>query len=249
MKILGVIPARFNSSRFEGKPLANICGRPMIWWVYQHAKQVMEFDTVFVATDDQRIADVCAANDMAFIFTSDRHANHISRIHEISCKMNADLYVCINGDEPAISSDIIRAVIPKTIVKESIIVRGLVRDFKDPAEVIDFSNIKIALNAKGEAIYMSRATVPYPRGTLDFAYNKYVGVECFNKTALDFFVSQEKGLLENIEDIDHLRFIENGIRIEFSKVESDSISVDTPKDLERVSAIIKKRLDAGEITR
>ena len=118
---------------------------------------------------------------------------------------------------------------------------GAMRELTDPAETIDFAKIKLAISDKtGRCLYMSRTPVPYPRGSLLFKYKKYVGVECFNKAALDFFVNHEMGNLEKAEDIDHLRFLENGIELHFNYVNSESISVDTPKDLEKVRQIISR---------
>ena len=117
------------------------------------------------------------------------------------------------------------------------------RILTDPAETIDFAKIKLAVSdSTGRCLYMSRNPVPYPRGTLLFNYKKYVGVECLNMAALDFFVNTPMGNLEKAEDIDHLRFLENGIDLHFNYVESESISVDTPKDLEKVREMIKTQV-------
>lgn len=118
---------------------------------------------------------------------------------------------------------------------------GLMRYLKNPAETVDFSNIKVVTSSNGDALYMSRSPIPYPKGTLSFRYKKYIGVEGFNKEALDFYVSTPSCELETIEDIDHLRFLENDIKIKYSLVESNSLSVDTKKDLEEVRLIISKR--------
>ena len=246
MKVIGVIPARYQSSRLPGKPLADICGKPMIWWVYQRVKEVSEFADVFVATDDERIAAVCEKYDMHYAMTSPDLPEHISRIYEVSEKVEADYYVCVNGDEPLISSDCIRAVLPKKGDKRYYY-SGAVRRLTDPAETIDFANIKVVLTDQGRGIYMSRTPVPYPRGTLLFQYYKYVGIECFTKEGLDFFVSTAQGMAEKAEDIDHLRFIEHGKEIHFTLVESESIAVDTPKDLEKVRLMIQEKIHSGEI--
>lgn len=247
MKILGVIPARYASTRLPGKPLVDICGKPMLWWVYNQAKRVKQFNEVVIATDDRRIMDVCDLYDMRYVQTSESHPNHISRVHEVATMMDADLYVCINGDEPALSEETIEAIIPSKYDNDEIFVGGLSREFKIPTEVIDPSNIKIALNNKSESVYMSRAAIPYPKNNSSLKFKKYVGVECFNRKALDFYVETIPGDLEITEDIDHLRFIENGIRIHFSLVESDSLSVDTAKDLDVVRRIIKSKIDSGEL--
>lgn len=246
MNIIGVIPARYKSTRFLGKPLADICGRPMIWWVYQQVRRVQEFADVIVATDDDRIAAVCGGFNIPYMMTSSDLPEHISRIHEVSNKVPADYYICVNGDEPLISADCIRIILPKSDSKKYYF-SGAVRKLTDPAETIDFSNIKVVMANDGRGIYMSRTPVPYPRGTLYFQYYKYVGIECFTKEGLDFFVSTRQGTIERIEDIDHLRFIENNKEIHFTEVDSESISVDTPKDLEKVQNMIRVGIESGEI--
>lgn len=238
MKIIGVIPARYQSSRFPGKPLADICGKPMLWWVYQQVSKVECFDEVVCAIDDPRIEEICIKYNMKYVLTKSDHPEHISRIHEVATKIQADYYMCINGDEPLISKECILPVVPKETVTAPYF-GGAMRILTDPAETIDFAKIKVVVSDTGRCLYMSRTPVPYPRGTLLFQYKKYVGVECFNKAALDFFVNTPMGSLERIEDIDHLRFLENDIDLHFNYVESDSISVDTPKDLEKVRKMIE----------
>lgn len=246
MKIIAVIPARYSSTRLPGKPLSDICGKPMIWWVYNRVKQVKEFEDIFVAVDDNRIAEACQKYGIKFVMTADNHPNHISRIHEVSGKAEADYYVCINGDEPLVDPNCIRQVLPTHPENKSAYFGGAMRELSDPAETVDFANIKLAVGKDGRCVYMSRTPVPYPRGTLLFKYKKYVGIECFNKMALDFFVNTEMGELEKAEDIDHLRFIENGIPLWFSMVDSDSISVDTAKDLEKVKLLMSEKIKKGE---
>jgi 3-deoxy-manno-octulosonate cytidylyltransferase (CMP-KDO synthetase) len=239
MKIIGVIPARYASSRFPGKPLADICGKPMIWWVYQQVKRVTEFDNVYTAIDNEKIAEVCKFYDIPFVMTRNDHPNHINRVHEVSEMVGADYYICVNGDEPLISPDTIRKIFPSQVILDTEYFGGAMRTLTDPAETIDCANIKLAVTKEGYCVYMSRTAVPYPQGTLMFRYKKYVGIECFNKKALDFFVNTEMGLLEEIEDIDHIRFLENGKKLFFTEIESESISVDTPKDLEKVREMLK----------
>ena len=238
-KIIAIIPARYQSSRFPGKPLADIFGRPMIWWVYNQVIKVKEFLEVYVATDDQRIADVCSNYGMKFIMTQSNHPTHVHRIHEASDNIAADYYVVVCGDEPLISPDIIEAVFPSQDVDNShMYVGGLCRYFTEPAEVIDPANIKIVTNDSDECVLLSRAPIPFPYKTVLFKYKKVVGVECYNKQALDFFVSTPKGYLENIEDVTLQRFLENKIHIKYKLVDSVSLSVDTPRDLEKVKEIM-----------
>ena len=240
MKIIGVIPARYQSSRFPGKPLADIWGKPMIQCVYEQANQVMELDEIYVAADDRRVKAVCEERNIPFVMTSDSHPTHVDRIHEVSEKIASDFYLVICGDEPLISPNVIRAALPQGNTDE-LYVGGVCRYFSDPAEVIDPANIKVVTNDNDECILLSRSPVPFPYKTILFKYKKVVGVECYNKKALDFFVTKEKGFLESIEDATLQRFLENKIHIKYKLVESESLSVDTPRDLEKVKKIILER--------
>lgn len=242
MKILGVIPARYQSSRLLGKPIVDICGKPMIWWVYEQAKLVKEFTDIIVATDDERIEEVCKEYGMNVIMTSPDGACLIDRLHEVSCKMEYDYYVSMNGDEPLIEASIVPAVLPTYVEKDEPVVRGLMRVFKDPVEVVDPGNMKIVCNEKGKLIYMSRSPIPYPHKSAEFSYKKYVGVECYNKMALDFYMNTKPGPVEKIEDLGTLRFLENDIPVYYTLIESSSLSVDNPRDLEKVRNIMRGRL-------
>ena len=245
MKVVAVIPARFQSTRFPGKPLADICGKPMLWWVYNNISKSDRFDDVYVAIDDDRIREVCEKNKMNYIMTADNHPDHISRVWEVSTKVDADYYICVNGDEPLIDYREVEKIIPRNGEKVEYF-KGAFRKLTDPAETIDGANIKLALNNEGRCIYISRMPVPFPKNTLMFEYNKYVGIECFSKKGLNFFHRTKMGKLEKIEDIDHLRFLENGKSIYFQEIDSKSISVDTPKDLEKVRIMMEEKIKSAK---
>jgi 3-deoxy-manno-octulosonate cytidylyltransferase (CMP-KDO synthetase) len=242
MKIIAVIPARYQSTRFPGKPLADICGKPMLWWVYNQVRKVKQFSEVVAAIDDERLQSVCETYDIPFVMTKNNHPEHISRVHEVSEKIKADLYVCVNGDEPLISPTCIETVLEKVDVKSNFFT-GAMRKLVDPVETIDSANLKVVATETGRCVYISRIPVPFPKGTLLFKYNKYVGIECFSKEALDFFVNTPQGIVEKVEDIDHLRFLEHGKTLNFVPVESESISVDTTKDLEKVRLMVKNNIN------
>ena len=243
MKVIGVIPARYQSSRFPGKPLADICGKPMIWWVYNQVSQVKEFSEIYVATDDERIVACCEEYGMKYVMTRKDTPNHIHRIWEVTEMIEADYYISINGDEPLISPDNIRQAFPSKVISDRPFFQSVYLEMHDPAEVMDIANVKIVLNKEGVCMYQSRYPIPCPKGSLLFTYKKAIGIECFNKKALDIFAHTPMGVMEKIEDIDHLRFLENGIPIYYKQIDSESLSVDTKNDLEKVRLIIEERLN------
>lgn len=240
MKCVCVIPARYASTRMPGKMLADICGHPMLWWVWQNACKVKEFDDVVIATDDVKIKKVCEGFGAKVIMTTPKCSCLIDRLYEVSKIINADYYISVNGDEPILEPEVMPKVLPDFVENDKAIVRGLAREFTNPAEVIDPGNMKIAIGRGGYCLYRSRSPIPYPQTTTNFTYKKYVGVELFNKKALEFYVSTEPTELEKIEDIGALRFLEYGIPIHYDIVKSKSLSVDTQKDLNYVRKILEK---------
>lgn len=243
MKVIAVIPSRYKSTRFPGKPLMPICDKPMIWWVYQQVKKAKGIDEILVATDDKRIYDVCIENDMNVMMTSEEHSTPTDRLYEVSIKTDGDIYMFIGGDEPLIDPAAIEALVPKNEVS-SMYVANAMTTIKTAPEVIDFTNIKVVVNEKNIGLYTSRSPLPYPKGSLDFEYKKFVGIGAFSREALDFYYHTPKGKMEMIEECDLMRFIENQIPIQFFEVECRNISVDTPKDLEKVRALMEKKLKA-----
>jgi len=241
MKVTGVIPARYNSSRLHGKPLLDINGKPMIWWTYESVKKVRGLDDLIVATDDDKIVDACNKYNMKVIMTGN-HKTHVDRIQEVSELIKSDLYLVICGDEPLIEPESIEMMIPKKIPDEEYYVGSSMRKISSPSELMDPGNIKIEVNSKNECIIMSRSPVPFPYKTVLFDYLKLVGVECYNKNALDLFVSKDTGIIEKIEDITLMRFIENGILPKMTMLPTSSLSVDTEKDLEKVRLIMKNKM-------
>lgn len=239
MKIIGVIPARYKSSRFPGKPLADICGKPMIWWVYNQAKKVEDFDAVYVATDDERIEKACKENDINVIMTSDEHKTGTDRIGEVARKIPADLYVNIQGDEPLIEPETIVQAIKPFYDNPDLQITNLMTKIDDPVDVINFTVPKVITNAENIGIYLTRSTAPYPKGRLDYSYYKQVCVYGFKPEVLDFYCKSPRGKIESIEDIEILRFIENGYKVQYIEVDSETIAVDTQNDLAKVNKYIK----------
>lgn len=235
MKILGVIPARYGSSRLPGKPLADICGKPMIWWVYQRVQDIEGLSEVYVATDDLRIQDACEQLRIPVIMTSNKHTTGAERIQEVSEKITADFYIQINGDEPLIDPEMVKAAIPEQISKDKEFGINIITEMKEPSQVMDPSNIKVVFDENMNALYMSRTPIPYPYKEINFTYYKHIGIIGYNKKMLDFYKCSAPGRFERIEGIDTLRFIDYAKTLKLRIVkEGRSLSVDTEKDLEEI---------------
>ena len=240
MKITCVIPARGGSSRFFEKPLANICDKPMIWWVYKHCKEVECFDKVYVATDSERIKKACLEFGADVIMTSSDHDTATERLYEVSTKIDADLYVMVNGDEPLLTCQDIIKCIPENLNPNEFYVSNLMTNFENPVEVVDATNLKIVTNEKGLALFISRSPIPYPKGNMDYVYHKFVGVGAFTKQALHYYHTTPRVPIEKIEENDSFRFIENQMPIYYINAHCKSLSVDTPKDIQGVEAYLKE---------
>ena len=238
MKVIAIIPARYDSSRFPGKPLADLCGKPMIWWVYQRCKEVVGLDEVYVATDDERIYETCVQYNLKVEMTGKNIGTSTERAYEIAKRIQSDLYVVINGDEPLIDPNTISTIIPSVMPTEKYYVGNLMTKISSPVEAVDFTNIKVVTDADSNALFMSRSPIPYPKASIEYDYFKHVGVLIYNYNALEFFADTAKGYNEKIEDVNELRFLEHGIKIKMTKVDAKTLSVDTPKDLEHVRLVM-----------
>ena len=215
MKIVAVIPARYKSSRFLGKPVADINGKPMIWWVYNRVLKVNKIDDVIVATDSDIIYDICNKYHLKVMMTSEDHATSTERVYEVAKNVKSDIYVVINGDEPLVDPDAIEKVIPngEHYKPNTYHISNIVTKIRNPAEVLDSSNIKIVHDKDYNCIYMSRNPIPYPHHSLDVVYKKHVGILAYNYRALKFFYNKKPLTLEKAEGINELRFIEYGIKV------------------------------------
>lgn len=241
MKTIAVIPARYQSTRLPGKPLADILGKPMIWWVYQEAKKCPKLAEVVVACDDERIAAACREYGMNHLMTSPDHDTPTGRIWEVSTKLDADLYLQVMGDEPLINAAAFDLILPDTLPDDPYYVSVLTNVMSHPADVVDFSNQKVVTNARREILMISRSPIPYPKGTLDFEYEKVTGIQLYSKQALAFYHETPKSLLEKAEENDMMRFIENGHTVHAIVSPYKTVSVDTAKDLALVCEILQKQ--------
>ena len=181
MKVIGVIPARYKSSRFPGKPLVNICGKPMIWWVYQQALKVKDIDEVYLATDDERIEATCKQYGMNVVMTSPEHRTGTDRVAEVASKIEGDLFINIQGDEPVIEPTMIQQVID--IFKDSEVYFGtLKKEIVDKEQIQAMSTVKVVTDCKDNALYFSRSVIPsnVKDGELARVF-RHVGIYAYRK--------------------------------------------------------------------
>ena len=229
-KIFGVIPARYNSTRLPGKPLVEIYGKPMIYWVAKRV-EASSLSSYCVATDDQRIADVCDQYNIPWMMTSGDCVNGTERVAEVAQKTDADYYVNIQGDEPVLNPEAINQIV---LSMESIYEPQFIQaiaPINDPVSVMDVSVVKVAVSENNEAIYYSRSPIPYPRNQKHDVYYRCLGLYLYSRDFLRSYTELKVTRLEQIEQIEQLRVLENGIRINTIAVDDVGLSIDTPEDL------------------
>ena len=200
-----------------------------------------KLDDVLIATDDERIADACKTYGMRYLMTSPDHDTPTGRIWEVSTVEDADLYLQLMGDEPLVNPAAFDLILPDTLPDDPYYVAVLTNIMEHPADVIDFSNQKVVTNAAREILLISRSPIPYPKGTLDFEYEKVTGIQLYSKQALKFYHDTPKSILEKAEENDMMRFIENGHKVHAIVSPYKTVSVDTPKDLALVNEILKEK--------
>ncbi len=237
----GIIPARYASSRFPGKPLARIMGKPMIWHVYERAIQCRSLESVTVATDDGRIVDAAEALGIPVVMTRNDHVSGTDRVLEAAGKLRIPdnaVVVNIQGDEPALNPEMIETLIAP-FADPALQVTTLGRRI-NAAAAEDPDTVKIVLGANQSALYFSRAAIPFPRDSRkDAGYIAHIGLYAFRMATLNRFVSLPPGRLEAVEKLEQLRLLENGIPIHVVMTSHMSRGVDRPDDIGKVTALLK----------
>lgn len=244
VKAVGFIPAREQSTRFPGKPLADICGRPMIMRVYERAVGSLLLDNVYVATDSGEIFDmVCGLGGQA-LMTSREHPSGTDRIAEAAVQLGLDgmdIAVNIQGDQPLFDSVMIEEVMQPLLSDPAIPMSTLIYKIVNDDEITHPNAVKTVVDKDGFAMYFSRATIPFFRDLKSApVYYKHHGIYAYRNDFLQKFSALPRGFLEQAEGLEQLRAMENGFRIKVVITEKDSIEVDTPVDLERVRAAYGK---------
>lgn len=240
MKKLGIIPARYGSSRFEGKPLALIEGKTMIEWVYKRSLN-SDLDAVVVATDDKRIYDTVLEFGGEVIMTSSNHESGTDRIAEVAnIYKEYEIVINIQGDEPLIESEMINQVIEPFLNNKEILMTTLKHKIKNREDLNNPNIVKVITDINDFAIYFSRNRIPYARDNSKIDYFRHVGIYGYTREFLIMFSNMKPSILEKMEKLEQLRVLENAYKIKVLETEFSAIGVDTQSDLDEVCRIIRE---------
>ena len=242
MNIAAVIPARYESTRFRGKPLALICGRPMIQWVYEAAQQCAIIDQVFVATDNAEIRSAAEAFGARVCMTAATHATGTDRVAEAAAALDTRIVVNLQGDEPLISPEAIRQAVTPLLEDSSLVLGTLKTRILDESDLGSPHVVKVVTDAKDYALYFSRAPIPFINNTESAtAAYRHIGLYVFRKDFLRTFTLLARTMLEQSENLEQLRALEHGYRIKVPTTEYQPVGVDTPDELVRVENMLKNK--------
>ncbi len=248
MRAVGIIPARWDSSRFPGKPLAEIAGKPMIQWVYERAQRAALLSQVIVATDDERIEEAVRAFGGEVAMTPQRVPSGTDRVALVARDMPVEIVVNIQGDEPLIDPAAIDQAVRLLIDDPEAVVGTLAREVKDPAELTDPNTVRVVVDRKGYALYFSRATIPYVRDSSSpeewlarCTFYNHIGLYVFRRSFLLKYATLPHTPLEQAEKLEQLRILEHGYRVRVGITNTVPLCVDTPEDLERVREEVRRR--------
>jgi 3-deoxy-manno-octulosonate cytidylyltransferase (CMP-KDO synthetase) len=245
LNVAAIIPARYASTRFPGKPLVKVSGITMIERVYRQAEMASLVNAVLVATDDERIADAVKAFGGKFVMTSPDHPSGTDRLAEVAKNSpEIDLVVNVQGDEPLIDPAAIDAAIKPFLSDPSLEMSTLARPLLNPAEVERPEQVKVVVDSSGCALYFSRAVIPHYRDNRDFSRRNYlghIGLYVYRRECLLRLASLQPTALEQAESLEQLRALENGINIRVIETKYRSLAIDVPEDVSAVEAALSGR--------
>ncbi|MFH1076687.1 MAG: 3-deoxy-manno-octulosonate cytidylyltransferase [Pseudomonadota bacterium] len=235
MNIVAIIPCRYGSKRFEGKPLMPILGKPMIWWVYSRARKADILTDVVVATDDDKIYKCVKDFGGHVLMTQPGHRSGTDRAAEAACALNLDgndIVINIQGDQPAFDPRCLAEVVNPLLESQQEEMSTLIYKISQKAEISNSNHVKATFDHNNYALYFSRSTIPYNRDNIvGVEYFKHLGIYAYRKHFLDTFCSLPEGRLEQTEKLEQLRALEFGHRIKLVETLYDSPEVDTPQDI------------------
>jgi 3-deoxy-manno-octulosonate cytidylyltransferase (CMP-KDO synthetase) len=245
MRVVLVIPARFQSTRFPGKPLAKIMGRPLIQHVHEQARNLNIVDRVVVATDDERIKKVVEGFGAEAYLTSNRARTGSDRIADLAQRVKAELYLNLQGDELLLDPEMLVPLITLFKKKKSLLVGSLMRSISSEEDLLNPNIVKVVSDREGFALYFSRAPIPFFRDgsirPLMKNIYQHLGVYIYRRRPLLEFSNWPTGTLEDFEQLEQLRFLEHGYRIKLLETQGRSLRIDTPEDLRDAEAVLSQK--------
>jgi len=243
MDVVGVIPARYSSTRFEGKVLADILGKPMIQHVWERAKQALTLDDLIIACDEEQVAEVARGFGAKVVLTSKGHVCGTDRIVEVINPIDVKVVINIQGDEPLIHPTMIDNVARALLGDSKVCVATIMRMIEDPQQVTDPHVVKVVVDKNNFALYFSRSTIPHHAQNSEakaVTYYKHIGLYGYTKDFLFTYKNLPVSSLEKIERLEQLRILEEGFRIKVIETKYDTIGVDIPEDLEKVKTYLSE---------
>ncbi|MBN2246888.1 MAG: 3-deoxy-manno-octulosonate cytidylyltransferase [Candidatus Aminicenantes bacterium] len=232
---VGIIPARYGSRRFPGKPLTKILGKPMLQWVYERASSSPALKKIIIATDDERILDAARLFDAETILTSPEHASGTDRVAEVAKKLEDPLIINIQGDEPLIRGEMITALV-EALQDNTASMSTLAMKSRDEHLLKDANTVKVIFDKEGYALYFSRSPIPYNSPQFWI----HIGIYGYQREFLLDFSKLEPTFLENTEKLEQLRALEYGYKIKIIESYHSTISVDVPEDITKIESHLKK---------
>jgi 3-deoxy-manno-octulosonate cytidylyltransferase (CMP-KDO synthetase) len=241
-KVVVVIPARYGSKRLPGKPLVMLAGKPMVQRVYERVKMAGQVDRVIVATDDERILKAVEGFGGEARMTRGEHRTGTERVAEVAAHVEGEVFVNVQGDEPLLDPVALDTAVNALLEEPAAQVATVATPIKAAADIMDPNVVKTVLDFDDYALYFSRAPIPWVRDTtakMVVRHLKHLGLYVFQRDALLEYPTLPQGELERIEQLEQLRWLENGWKIRVAEVEHDAVSVDVPGDVERVEKLIR----------
>ena len=242
-KVVIVIPARYGSTRLAGKPLISLAGKPMIQRVYERAKLAEKADRVIVATDDERVVKAVEEFGGEARMTRTDHRTGTERVAEVAAHVAGEVFVNVQGDEPLLDPAAVDTAVNALLEQPAAAISTVATPIKTPADIMDPNVVKTVLDFENYALYFSRAPIPWVRDAaskIQVRHLKHLGLYVFQRDALLEYPTLPQGELERIEQLEQLRWLENGWRIRIAEVEHDAVSVDVPEDVARVERLLQK---------
>jgi len=257
MTSLGIIPARYAASRFEGKVLANIGNKPMIQHVWERAKKAHSLDDLIIAADDDRIIKAVEAFGGKALFTSKSHPSGTDRLREIANPLDVDIVVNIQADEPLLDHSMVDSLVDTLRNDQDIVMASLMKEIENIEDINNPNLVKVVVDKNDFALYFSRSPIPFIRDSEyilneqagcvasdnKYKFHKHIGIYAYTKDFLFTFANLPPSSLEKYEKLEQLRALENGYRIKMVETKYDTIGVDTPEDLARARETLCKNRD------